>query len=46
MRILELPPASLVHGARWVFIAAGLVALAAAAVTTAAKRGEERARAG
>jgi MFS family permease len=41
--LLGLPPASLVHGTRWVFIAAGLLALAAAAVTTLAKRGEERA---
>jgi EmrB/QacA subfamily drug resistance transporter len=40
--LLGLPPASLVHGTRWVFIAAGLVALTAAAVTTIAKRGEER----
>jgi D-alanyl-lipoteichoic acid acyltransferase DltB (MBOAT superfamily) len=39
--LLELPPASLVHGTRWVFLAAGLVALAAAVVTTAAKRGEQ-----
>ncbi len=44
--LLGLPPASLVHGTRWVFIAAGLVALTAAAVTTIAKRGEERPRAG
>jgi EmrB/QacA subfamily drug resistance transporter len=42
LAVLELPPVSLVHGTRWVFIAAGLVALAAAVVTTAAKRGEER----
>jgi EmrB/QacA subfamily drug resistance transporter len=39
--LLDLPPASLVHGTRWVFLAAGLVALAAAVVTTAAKRGEQ-----
>jgi EmrB/QacA subfamily drug resistance transporter len=40
--LLGLPPAALVHGIRWVFIVAGLVALTAAAVTTVAKRGEER----
>lgn len=44
--LLGLPPASLVNGTRWVFIAAGLVALGAAAVTTIAKRGEERVQAG
>jgi MFS family permease len=44
--LLGLPPASLVHGTRWVFIAAGLVALSAAAVTTIAKRGEERPQGG
>ena len=44
--LLGLPPASLVHGTRWVFIAAGLVALSVAAVTTIAKRGEERATGG
>jgi MFS family permease len=42
LALLDLPPVSLVHGTRWVFVAAGLVALAAAVVTAAAKRGEER----
>ncbi len=43
--LLGLPPASLVHGTRWVFIGAGLVALAAAVVTAVAKRGEKRVQA-
>jgi len=38
--VMSLPVGSLVHGTRWVFVAAGLVALAAALVTTLAKRGE------
>jgi EmrB/QacA subfamily drug resistance transporter len=42
--LLGLPPASLVHGTRWVFVAAGLVALSAAVVTAIAKRREKRAR--
>jgi EmrB/QacA subfamily drug resistance transporter len=40
--LLGLPPASLVHGTRWVFIGAGLVALTAAVVTAIAKRDEQR----
>ena len=43
--LLSLPASSLVHGTRWVFVAAGLVALAAAVVTTVAKRGEQPAQA-
>ncbi len=43
--LLSLSAGSLVHGTRWVFVAAGFVALAAAVVTTLAKRGERPAQA-